>query len=271
MPIPKLNEGEDEKSFISRCVSAISDEYDQEQAVAICYSQLKEKMSKMKQEELFVLQPRKAENRGTYLTRCSKHNKMRTQYPNLKERMGFCLSSFNEYYKYWAKMSEDMAEVPKDTTLGDCIAREKAKGFNYKEAYAHCATKVGTPPLGAGGSIVLTQDDANLLVEPVMFGGPISIDFDDTLSTEKGMTLAKKMIDEGEDLHIVTRRNKSDSGEVYKVADELGIDKNKVHFTGGEMKWKTIKDLGVVKHIDNNQKEIDAIKENLPYVQAIKF
>jgi hypothetical protein len=32
-----------------------------------------------------------------------------------------------------------------------------------------------------------------------------------------------------------------------------------------------IKKLGIQQHIDNNQNEIDKIKENLPDVKAIKF
>ena len=55
------------------------------------------------------------------------------------------------------------------------------------------------------------------------------------------------------------------------MADELGIPHDKIHFTNGELKWKTIKALGITKHIDNNQKEIDAIKENVPGVEVVKF
>lgn len=40
MPIPKRNKGEREKDFIPRCISEISGEYEQEQAIAICYQQL---------------------------------------------------------------------------------------------------------------------------------------------------------------------------------------------------------------------------------------
>ena len=99
----------------------------------------------------------------------------------------------------------------------------------------------------------------------------VSIDFDDTLSTSRGKELAQKLIDDGVDLHIVTARHKSQSEQVYKVADELGIPHSKVHFTEGQLKWETIKRLGIVKHIDNNPKEIAAIKENLPNVTAEKF
>ena len=40
MPIPKRNKGERENDFIPRCISEISGEYEQDQAVAICYQQL---------------------------------------------------------------------------------------------------------------------------------------------------------------------------------------------------------------------------------------
>jgi len=61
MPIPKLQPGEDKNKYISRCISKISEEYDHDQAVAICIGQT-QKMS----EDIFVLKPKKAENRGIY-------------------------------------------------------------------------------------------------------------------------------------------------------------------------------------------------------------
>lgn len=263
MPV-KRQSGESEKDFISRCMSEIKSEFpDNSQRYAVCKSY----SDKFSSEEIFVLTPRKNENRGMYLKRCASNSKIKMQKTDLKERMGFCLSSFNEYYKYWNKI--EMAEVPEDSALGECIAREKAKGYDYKEAYAHCATKVGTKPLGVGESITLAKDD--LLVEPVLFSDAVSIDFDDTLSTDKGKEMAMKMIDEGVDLHIITRRNSDDSEEVYKVAEEVGIPKDKIHFTNGELKWETIKELGVKEHIDNNQNELDAIKENVPEVKVSKF
>lgn len=41
-PIPSPS-GESEDEYISRCVSAIIDEYPQEQALAICYSKWRER------------------------------------------------------------------------------------------------------------------------------------------------------------------------------------------------------------------------------------
>jgi len=40
-PVPSPNADEDENAFISRCMSEIGKEYEQEQALAICYSKWK--------------------------------------------------------------------------------------------------------------------------------------------------------------------------------------------------------------------------------------
>ena len=42
-PIPSPESGEDENSFISRCMKEIGGEYDQDQALGICYSKLRGK------------------------------------------------------------------------------------------------------------------------------------------------------------------------------------------------------------------------------------
>lgn len=42
MPIPKPKSGEEEKEYVSRCMSAIGGEFPQKQAAAICYSTYRE-------------------------------------------------------------------------------------------------------------------------------------------------------------------------------------------------------------------------------------
>lgn len=96
----------------------------------------------------------------------------------------------------------------------------------------------------------------------------VSIDYDDTLSTDRGKELAKRLIKEGQDVVVVTRRRDDQMAEVRRVAAELGIDK--VYNTNGELKWKKLKELGIDKHIDNNPDEIKAIKENTD-IKAEKF
>ena len=166
MPFPSRRKDEDKDKFVSRCISEIIDEYGQEQASAICYTKSEEKMSvsvSNEVEEVFVLKPKKSENRGRYLSRCSAHPKMKEQTKDLKERMGQCLNAFNSYYKYWAKLEEFGEKDTKGTVLGDCIAGKKAQGLYYTEAYDRCATKVVVP----NAPIYLNED--NLLIEPVEF------------------------------------------------------------------------------------------------------
>lgn len=99
----------------------------------------------------------------------------------------------------------------------------------------------------------------------------VSIDYDDTLSTEAGKELAKKMLKEGNEVSVITRRQADQMDEVYNTAMELGIPKDRVYATNGELKWETIKKLGIEKHIDNNDKELEAITKNIPGVEAEKF
>ena len=99
----------------------------------------------------------------------------------------------------------------------------------------------------------------------------ISIDYDDTLSTDRGKELAKRLLSEGKDLHIVTRRKPDELETVRNTAKDLGIDIRKVHSTGGELKWKTLKELGIKTHYDNSPQEISAIEKNAPEIKAIKF
>lgn len=99
----------------------------------------------------------------------------------------------------------------------------------------------------------------------------VSMDYDDTLSTDRGKELAKKLLKEGQDVSIITRRQSDQLQEVYKTAEELGIPRDKVHATNGKLKWETIKKLGIEKHIDNNEKELQAINENVPGVKTEQF
>jgi hypothetical protein len=162
MPLPTKKDGETDSEFISRCVVKVADEFPSfEQRLAVCYSQLeKTTMSKQKDKDTFVIQPRRKENRGMYLKRCSSNSKMREMYPMMKERMGYCLNAYSEFYRWWGKF-DDM-NIPTESTLGRCIARKRSTGVEYKEAYKQCASKVVVP----NTPIVLNED---LLIEPVEF------------------------------------------------------------------------------------------------------
>jgi hypothetical protein len=97
----------------------------------------------------------------------------------------------------------------------------------------------------------------NSLWEQHFAGVKISIDYDDTLSTDKGKELAKRLIADGEIVYIISARNDVDG--MLGVAESLGIPKSRVYATGSNnAKVQKIKDLGIEKHYDNNA---DVIKE----------
>lgn len=90
----------------------------------------------------------------------------------------------------------------------------------------------------------------------------ISFDYDDTLEEENIQEIALRFIAEGKEVYIITRRQETDSKDVYEDAEELGIRKDRIIFTNGKMKWETIKRLNIGIHYDNNPEEIRLIQEN---------
>jgi len=77
----------------------------------------------------------------------------------------------------------------------------------------------------------------------------ISFDYDDTLSTERGKTLAKHQ--QGT-LYIISARH--DKEGMLATAKSLGIPENRIYATGSnKAKIEKIKELGITKHFDNNE------------------
>ena len=93
------------------------------------------------EKDIFILKPKKAENRGKYLTRCSAHPKMKEQFGNMKDRMAHCLNAFNSYYSYWNKL-EKFNEDSFEARFEGCMAEQKSKGNDYKESYTYCSMEV---------------------------------------------------------------------------------------------------------------------------------
>jgi len=90
----------------------------------------------------------------------------------------------------------------------------------------------------------------------------ISFDFDGTLSTPQGKSLAKRFISKGYMVYIVTARTPRLSKAVYEVADELGISHNRVKLTGSNSaKIDFIVNNRIRKHYDNNPDVVQELKD----------
>lgn len=93
--------------------------------------------------------------------------------------------------------------------------------------------------------------------EDMSEGEKVSFDYHDTLNTDKGMELAKKEIESGSILYIISAAQ--DDSDMTTRAEELGIPKSRIYATGSNTKKvEKVKELGIVRHYDNNE---DVIKE----------
>mgnify|MGYP006268312007 CR=1 FL=1 len=82
-------------------------------------------------------------------------------------------------------------------------------------------------------------------------GEKVSFDFDDTLTTDKGMQLAIKEINDGSTVYIISARHEANG--IYEIADKLGIPHSRVYATGSNSaKVEKVKELGIIRHYDNN-------------------
>jgi len=90
----------------------------------------------------------------------------------------------------------------------------------------------------------------------------VSFDFDGTLERPIIQQMAKKHINAGDEVFIITRRCPEDSDDVYSVASKLGIPNDKCLFTCKEWKWRTIGDLGIDLHYEDKLIEAVLIERN---------
>jgi len=87
----------------------------------------------------------------------------------------------------------------------------------------------------------------------------ISFDYDDTLTTPEGFKLAKKLNEEGNNLYVITARDKI-TPQMIERAEAAGIPKENIITAGSdEEKVKIVKENNISKHIDNKESVIKAL------------
>ena len=95
------------------------------------------------------------------------------------------------------------------------------------------------------------------IYESEMAAEKVSFDYDETLTTAKGMKLAKEYIKKGADVYIISARSNKDP--MLNRAERLGIPVSRIYATGSnKAKVEKVKALGIIKHFDNNA---DVVKE----------
>jgi len=102
------------------------------------------------------------------------------------------------------------------------------------------------------------------------FDGTLDDEFDGVLNTQKTeiQNLAKKYITEGHQVCIITKRygpefsNMGINNEhkiVFELAKKIGI--KDIYFTNREMKFSYILNLGIQKHFENSNYEVELINQ----------
>ena len=91
----------------------------------------------------------------------------------------------------------------------------------------------------------------------------VSFDFDGTLSRKDVQDFAKELIGKGIDVWIVTSRIATEQNdELYKVAESVGVVKDKIVFTEHIDKIVFLKDKGFEFHLDDDEHELILIMQS---------
>ena len=122
---------------------------------------------------------------------------------------------------------------------------EPSKGEHKDEFLPRCIKYVIDEGKDSAQAVAI----CNSIWEQHFAENKISFDYDDTLSTDRGKILAKRLISEGNIVYIISARN--DIGGMLATAKELGIPESRVYATGSNSaKVEKIKSFGINKHYD---------------------
>lgn len=103
--------------------------------------------------------------------------------------------------------------------------------------------------------------------------GKVSIDFDSTLDRKDVQRFAKKLIDDGYEVWIVTSRLSTEHAKanldqwttnrveksnlkLFRVADNLGIKREHIHFTNTQFKIEFLEGKNFIFHLDDDSEEL---------------
>ena len=229
------SKGEHETDFIPRCISYVVNEgKDTEQATAICYSIWEQHFA-----ESYTDYPQEATENAKIALRWAEENG-------------------------WGDCGTQVGKIrANDLAKRNPISRETIAKMSAFERHRQNSDKALGDGCGRlmwlawGGDAGIEWAKRKLEQIDKFAGVKISIDYDDTLSTERGKTLAKRLIAEGDTVYIISARQ--DKEGMLSVAKDLGIPESRVYATGSnKAKVEKIKELNISKHYDNNP---DVVKE----------
>ena len=140
-------------------------------------------------------------------------------------------------------------QEPHDEYISRCMSDEETlnKYPDEEQRYAVCESMWSE-----------SKQSAYSKFKRLALGRSVSFDYDETITTDKAMRLAKQWLSKGVDVYIISARKNKEP--MLKRAKELGIPSMKVFATGSnKAKIEKVKQLNVFKHYDNNLDVINAL------------
>lgn len=128
--------------------------------------------------------------------------------------------------------------------------------------------------IGTGGCVYDTHEKAAKVWAAILASGKmeakkVSYDYDGVLSTDAGKEKAKRDIEAGNLVYIISARG--DKETMLGTAKDLGIPTDRVYATGSnKAKVEKIDSLGIEIHNDNNPDVIVEVNA-LPKARGVKF
>lgn len=261
MPIDK-KPGESKDDFINRCMSVeVGDGKPQDQAYAICISKWEEFATQSVSDATWSGESPINVNMESY-----------SDYPEGVKSNAKKVLDWTEK-NGWGSCGTNVGKVRANQLAnGEPISVETIKRmYSYLSRHSVDLESSTSYSDGCGllmydswgGKAALRWAESKLkeIGEIELIGIKVSFDYDETLTTEKGMEMAKRAISKGDIVYIISARR--DKEGMMARAKLLGIPESRVFATGSNSaKIQKIKDLNIDRHIDNN---LDVV-ENTPGV-----
>lgn len=238
--------GESKSDFISRCIIKEMDSgKSQEQSIAICISKSEDHFSSSKKKiEL--------ESYNDYPIAARENAQIALNWAE-KNGWGDCGTPVG---KARANQLAKGEPISRDT-IARMAAFERHRQNSQKALGDGCG-RLMWQAWGGDEGIAWAQNKLKEIDREKLNLGKISMDYDDTLDTERGMELARRLIVAGNEVYIISARSDK-SGLLYR-AKQLGIPADRVWATGSnKSKEEKVKELGIIKHYDNNKEVVDAL------------
>ena len=247
---PKAGESKDE--FISRCIGEeINSGYEQSQAAAICYAKWDENNmeSEVKFAETYNDYPKAASENAKKALRWAEENGWGScGTPVGKKRANQLANGESISRETIARMAAfERHRQNSDKALGDGCGRLMWLAWGGDAGVAWAQRK-------------LKQIDNNSFAALKLGAKKVSFDFDGTLTQKSVQETAKRMLEAGDDVYIITRRRPDK--QVKQMALDLGIKLSNVVFTNGHPKWSYLETYEIDEHYDNSIDEIKEIDDN---------